>query len=257
MNLQSLKLKASTLCAGGTLLVFGGFLTVNLAGCGGGGGGGLTTVPTPRPVGATFRIIQQDGTPSQGGSVTLTGNGQTYNGTADNTGVAVIPGVAPGNYTVTFSPQFRATARRCPRRAVRFLSPVRARRITSWCRAMSAKAPTRLSALFSLTPATERLALARRLRRLSPAAFWFRCAISTILLDRPSSRKSRVPLRRMRRSARGAVIAFRFRPYRASTLFAWKSAPPIITAFKSRASAQPRPLRKVTTRSPTWTCAPT
>ena len=103
MNLQSLKLKASTLCAGGTLLVFGGFLTVNLAGCGGGGGGGLTTVPTPRPVGATFRIIQQDGTPSQGGSVTLTGNGQTYNGTADNTGVAVIPGVAPGNYTVTFS----------------------------------------------------------------------------------------------------------------------------------------------------------
>ena len=103
MNLQSLKLKASTLCAGGTLLVFGGFLTVNLAGCGGGGGGGLTTVPTPRPVGATFRILLQDGTASRGGTVTLTKGSKTYNGTADNTGVAVIPNVPVGTYSVTFT----------------------------------------------------------------------------------------------------------------------------------------------------------
>lgn len=103
MNLQNLKLKASTLCAGGTLLVFGGFLTVNLAGCGGGGNGGLTTVPTPRPVGATFSIVQQDGTPSKGGTVTLTGNGQTYTGTAAGNGVATLNNVPPGTYTVTFT----------------------------------------------------------------------------------------------------------------------------------------------------------
>lgn len=103
MNLQTLKLKASTLCAGGTLLVFGGFLTVNLAGCGGGGGGGLTSVPTPRPVGATFRIVQQDSTPSRGGTLTLTGNGKTFNGTADNNGVVILSNVAPGTYTATFT----------------------------------------------------------------------------------------------------------------------------------------------------------
>ena len=103
MNLQTLKLKASTLCAGGTLLVFGGFLTVNLAGCGGGGGGGLTTAPTPSPVGATFRIVLADGSASRGGTVTLTGNGRTLSGTADNNGVAVIPGATPGTYTATFT----------------------------------------------------------------------------------------------------------------------------------------------------------
>ena len=103
MNLQNLKLKASTLCAGGTLLVFGGFLTVNLAGCGGGGGGGLTTIPTPSPVGATFRIVQQDSTPSRGGTLTLTGNGQTFQGTADSNGVLVLQGVAPGTYNATFT----------------------------------------------------------------------------------------------------------------------------------------------------------
>ena len=103
MNLQSLKLKASTLCAGGTLLVFGGFLTVNLAGCGGGGGGGLTTVPTPRPIGAQFTILQGDGTAARGGTITLTGNGQTYTANADNTGVATLSNVPAGNYTVTFT----------------------------------------------------------------------------------------------------------------------------------------------------------
>ena len=103
MNLQNLKLKASTLCAGGTLLVFGGFLTVNLAGCGGGGGGGLTTIPTPSPVGATFRIVQQDSTPSRGGTLTLTGNGQTFQGTADSNGVLVLSGVTPGTYNATFT----------------------------------------------------------------------------------------------------------------------------------------------------------
>jgi len=102
MNLQTLKLKASTLCAGGTLLVFGGFLTVNLAGCGG-GGGGLTTVPTPRPVGATFRLLQQDGTASNGGTLTLTGNGKTFNGTAGSDGVVTLNNVAPGTYTATFT----------------------------------------------------------------------------------------------------------------------------------------------------------
>ncbi len=103
MNLQNLKLKASTLCAGGTLLVFGGFLTVNLAGCGGGGGGGLTTIPTPSPVGATFRLVQQDSSPSRGGTLTLTGGGKTFQGTADNSGVVVLGNVTPGTYNATFS----------------------------------------------------------------------------------------------------------------------------------------------------------
>ena len=103
MNLQSLKLKASTLCAGGTLLVFGGFLTVNLAGCGGGGGGGLTTAPTPVSVGATFRIILPDGSASRGGTVTLTGNGQTLSGTAGNDGIVTIPGATPGTYSASFT----------------------------------------------------------------------------------------------------------------------------------------------------------
>ena len=103
MNLQNLKLKASTLCAGGTLLVFGGFLTVNLAGCGGGGGGGLTTIPTARPVGATFRIVQQDSSPSKGGTITLTGGGKTFTGTAGNDGVVVLSNVSPGTYTANFT----------------------------------------------------------------------------------------------------------------------------------------------------------
>ena len=103
MNLQTLKLKASTLCAGGTLLVFGGFLTVNLAGCGGGGGGGISTIPTPSPVGATFRIVQQDSAPSKGGTISLVGNGKTFNGTADNNGIVVLGNVPPGNYTATFT----------------------------------------------------------------------------------------------------------------------------------------------------------
>ena len=100
--IKLLNLKASTLCASGALLVLGGFMTVNLAGCGGGGGGGLTQA-TPRPVGATFRIVQQDGSVSRGGALTLTRDSFTTTVSADAAGVATVPSLAPGTYAATFT----------------------------------------------------------------------------------------------------------------------------------------------------------
>ena len=103
MTKQRFPFKASTLCAGGTLLVLGGFLSVNLAGCGGGGGGGVLAQPTPRPLAVTFQLLLSDGTASRGGSVTLTGPGtstRTYTATANAAGVANLSSVPPGTYSV-------------------------------------------------------------------------------------------------------------------------------------------------------------
>ena len=111
--------KASALCATGTLLVLGGFLSLNLAGCGGGNGGGLgvpkvTTTPAPTPIGVSFQLqlpsVQAgDGTTgagssASGGTVTLTSaSGRTYTGTANKTGRVTIRGVVPGTYNVVFT----------------------------------------------------------------------------------------------------------------------------------------------------------
>jgi hypothetical protein len=98
-----LKMKASTLCAGSALLVLGGFMSVNLAGCGGGGGGGGLGRPTSTPSAQTisFTLQRQDGSLSNGGTVTLTGPA-SLSATANESGVATIPSVPPGTYTVTF-----------------------------------------------------------------------------------------------------------------------------------------------------------
>jgi hypothetical protein len=98
-----LKMKASTLCAGSALLVLGGFMSVNLAGCGGGGGGGGLGSPTATPSAQTisFTLLRQNNTASNGGTVTLTGP-VTLSGTANAAGVVTIPSVPPGTYTATF-----------------------------------------------------------------------------------------------------------------------------------------------------------
>jgi hypothetical protein len=98
------KMKASTLCAGSALLVLGGFMSVNLAGCGGGGGGGGglgNPTATPASQAITFRLQRQGGFASNGGTVTLTG-ATTATATADASGIATVPSVPPGTYTVTF-----------------------------------------------------------------------------------------------------------------------------------------------------------
>ncbi len=110
MITKRLPFQASTLCAGGTLLVLGGFLALNLAGCGGGGGGSLVTptaIPgttaTPVPVTAQFFLQTTDGTPANGGSVTLTSaGGRTMTANANARGVVGIPGIVPGLYTLVF-----------------------------------------------------------------------------------------------------------------------------------------------------------
>ena len=111
MTTKRLPFQASTLCAGGTLLVLGGFLALNLAGCGGGNSTGPigqpTAVPgttaTPSPATLQFRLQLTDGSAASGGTVTLTSStGRTYSGTANN-GVVNIGKVVPGLYTLVFT----------------------------------------------------------------------------------------------------------------------------------------------------------
>ena len=110
MITKRLPFQASTLCAGGTLLVLGGFLALNLAGCGGGGGGGLVTataIPgtTAAPVPATVQFLLQtsDGTAANGGNITLTNTtGRVYTANANAKGVAGVRGIIPGLYTLVF-----------------------------------------------------------------------------------------------------------------------------------------------------------
>ncbi|HEX8463359.1 MAG TPA: hypothetical protein VF627_01965 [Abditibacterium sp.] len=98
-------MKASTLCAGSAFLVLGGFMSVNLAGCGGGGGGGGSVIrptATPASQAITFNLQLQDGTASSGGTVSLVGP-VALSAEANESGVATIPAVPPGNYAVTFT----------------------------------------------------------------------------------------------------------------------------------------------------------
>ncbi len=77
MNFKRFKLNASTLCAGGSMLVLGGFLAINLAGCGGGGGGGSTSTKTAKNV--TIRLLDSNGDPITVATLQLARNGVTYN----------------------------------------------------------------------------------------------------------------------------------------------------------------------------------
>lgn len=98
--------KASALCATGTLLVLGGFLSLNLAGCGGGGNGlgqpSASATPTPATTGLSFQLQLPDGTASSGGTVTLTG-GRTFTGTANSSGLVRLRNVPGGLYNVVFT----------------------------------------------------------------------------------------------------------------------------------------------------------
>ena len=110
MFLKVSKIKASTLCASSALLVLGGFMSINLAGCGGGGGGNTgfgNPTATPAAQTITFRLQLQNGSTSNGGTVTLTPAAGTNSGvlkaTANSSGVATIGSVPPGTYTVSFT----------------------------------------------------------------------------------------------------------------------------------------------------------
>lgn len=98
------QMKASSLCAASAFLVLGGFMAVNLAGCGGGGGGGGFNQPTPTtgPQSVTFRLQLQNGSASNRGTVSITGP-VSATAQADANGVATIPALTPGRYTVTFT----------------------------------------------------------------------------------------------------------------------------------------------------------
>lgn len=114
MFLKVSKIKASTLCASSALLVLGGFMSLNLAGCGGGGGktngsGGFGPTPVATPASQTLSFVlqRQDGQVSAGGNLTLTPGAGTVSGVltakANTSGVATIPNVPPGTYTATFN----------------------------------------------------------------------------------------------------------------------------------------------------------
>lgn len=109
MFLKKIQPKASTLCASSALLVLGGFMSVNLAGCGGGGGGGNgggfgTPTATPAAQGLTFNLVRQNQEASNGGTVTLTSSsGTVFSATANGNGVASIANVPPGTYAVRFT----------------------------------------------------------------------------------------------------------------------------------------------------------
>ncbi len=90
--------------------MLGGFLALNLAGCGGGGGGIVTptSIPglTPAPAAGTipFQLQLSDLTNATGGSITLSSaSGRTYTANAGKNGVGTIRGVVPGTYTLVFS----------------------------------------------------------------------------------------------------------------------------------------------------------
>jgi hypothetical protein len=98
-------MKASSLCAASAFFVLGGFMTVNLAGCGGGGGGGGglgQATPTPSVRTVTLRLQLQNGNPSNTGTVVISGPVSTTV-QADAQGLATVPALPPGTYTVRFT----------------------------------------------------------------------------------------------------------------------------------------------------------
>lgn len=111
MFLKKIQPKASTLCASSALLVLGGFMSVNLAGCGGGGGGGNgngggfgSPTATPASRNITFNLVRQNQDASNGGTVTLTSSsGTVLSATANGSGVATLANVPPGTYAVRFT----------------------------------------------------------------------------------------------------------------------------------------------------------
>ena len=115
MTFKKNKFKASTLCAGGTLMVLGGFMSINLAGCGGGGGnGGGIIRATPVAISTTFRLIDIDNNPVSGGTVRLTRlstNRALPAATSNGSGDVVIPNVTPGRYNVSYTINGTTTTR--------------------------------------------------------------------------------------------------------------------------------------------------
>lgn len=108
MFLKKFQFKASTLCASSALLVLAGFMTINLAGCGGGGGGGNggfgSPTATPGAQSITFRLVRQNLAASNGGTVTLTSStGTVLTAVANADGIATLANVPPGVYTVKFT----------------------------------------------------------------------------------------------------------------------------------------------------------
>jgi len=85
-------------CAFYALVAVIGFITVNVAGCGGGGGGG-TPPPQNASVTLRFRDINNNPVSATG---TLRGGGTNVTFTATN-GEAVLPNIAPGEYTVAYT----------------------------------------------------------------------------------------------------------------------------------------------------------
>ncbi|BCM92396.1 hypothetical protein IAD21_04275 [Abditibacteriota bacterium] len=107
MTTKRLPFQASTLCAGGTLLVLGSFLALNLAGCGGSSNGPVNPTPsttaTPIPAALQFLLQLLDGSTATGGTVTLTAaSGRTYTANANSQGLASLRNVVPGLYTLVF-----------------------------------------------------------------------------------------------------------------------------------------------------------
>ncbi len=104
-----MRLKSSTLCAGGSLLVLAGFMTFNLAGCGGGGsgpsGGSPFSTPTPAnsSVNIAFQLLKQDGTAAVAGNVALKAGSFSSSKAVNASGIALFKNITPGVYTVTFT----------------------------------------------------------------------------------------------------------------------------------------------------------
>ena len=100
MNFKRFQMKASALCVVGSTLVLGGFMTVNLAGCGGGGGSKSSTPRVARNV--VVSVLDSQGEPLPASTLQLlSSNSTVFNPDSAINGDFRFNQLPLGNYTAS------------------------------------------------------------------------------------------------------------------------------------------------------------